>query len=233
MGKLATREGRPQKRLIGRSGRPPRQFAGEVDARILDAARRVFLERGLAGASIDEIAALARAGKPSIYARFADKEALFGAVVLNNCATAIERFGSNVPAGATMGDRLASLGAMVLHWMLAGDTLDLMRMSISEARRFPDLASNVHHMARQRGEETVAHLLSEAARSDALGALPAFAPEQMATTARFFVDVVVFPLMIRGLFGEKRESLRAEIEPHVARSVVFFLAACQHNGVVR
>jgi AcrR family transcriptional regulator len=231
MGKLATRERRPQKRPIGRSGRPPRQFAGEVDARILDAARRVFLERGLAGASIDEIAALARAGKPSIYSRFADKEALFGAVVLNNCATAIERFGSNVPSGATMGDRLASLGSMVLHWMLSGDTLDLMRISISEARRFPDLASNVHHMARQRGEETVAHLLSEAARSDALGALPAFAPERLATTARFFVDVVIFPLMTRGLFGEKRESLRAEIEPHVARSVAFFLAACLHGGV--
>jgi AcrR family transcriptional regulator len=230
MGKIATRERRPQKRPIGRSGRPPRQLAGEVDARILDAARRVFLERGLAGASIDEIATLARAGKPSIYARFADKEALFGAVVLDNCATAIERFGSNVPGGATMGDRLTSLGSMVLRWMLSGDTLDLMRISISEARRFPDLASNVHHMARQRGEETVAHLLSEAAQSDALGALPAFAPERLATTARFFVDVVIFPLMIRGLFGEKRESLRAEIESHVARSVALFLAACRHDS---
>jgi AcrR family transcriptional regulator len=36
----------------------------------LDAARRVFLERGLAGASIDEIAKLACAGKPTIYAGF-------------------------------------------------------------------------------------------------------------------------------------------------------------------
>jgi hypothetical protein len=32
--------------------------AGEVDKRILDAARRVFLERGLAGANIEEIAGL-------------------------------------------------------------------------------------------------------------------------------------------------------------------------------
>ena len=41
--------------LAVRAGRPSREFAGEVDQRILDAARRVFLERGLAGASIDEI----------------------------------------------------------------------------------------------------------------------------------------------------------------------------------
>ncbi len=35
---------------------PARERSGEVEARILDAARQVFLERGLAGASVDEIA---------------------------------------------------------------------------------------------------------------------------------------------------------------------------------
>jgi AcrR family transcriptional regulator len=227
------RKRRPQKRPAGRSGRPPREFAGEVDARILEAARRVFLEHGLAGASIDEIAALARAGKPSIYARFASKEALFGAVVLNNVAVAIERFGSIAPSGATIDERLADVGARILHWILSSQTIDLMRVAISEARRLPELANNVQHMARQRGEEAVGRLLSEAAQSDPRGAVPAFAPEQLATTARFFIDSVVFPLIIRGLFGQKLEALEAEIGPHVARTVAFFLAACQHDGAIR
>ena len=74
-----------------RIGRPPQELAGEVDARILDAARRVFLERGLDGASIDEIAEAARAGKPTIYARFPGKEALFTAVVMRNVAANIAR----------------------------------------------------------------------------------------------------------------------------------------------
>jgi AcrR family transcriptional regulator len=221
---------RPHKRPAGRSGRPPRELAGEVDARILDAARQVFLEHGLAGASIDEIAVRARAGKPSIYARFTSKEALFGAVVLNNVAVAVERFGNIVPAGATIDERLANLGATILHWILSSRTIDLMRVAISEARRFPDLANNVHHMARQRGEEAVGRLLGEVAQSDPLGAVPAFAPGRLTTTARFFVDLVVFPLIIRGLFGENLEALEAEIEPHVARTVAFFLAACQHSG---
>jgi hypothetical protein len=86
-------------------------------------------------------------------------------------------------------------------------------------------------MARQRGEEAVGRLLSEAAQSDLLGVVPAFAPERRARTAGFFIDLVVFPLIIRALFGEERESLRAEVEPHVARSVAFFLAACRHGGV--
>jgi AcrR family transcriptional regulator len=221
---------RSRKHPAPRSGRPPQKFAGEVEARILDAARRVFLERGLAGASIDEIAALARAGKPSIYARFAGKEALFEAVVMRSVAAAIERFGSHVPAGATIDERLAKVGATILHWVLTAN-IDLMRMAISEARRFPDLASDVHHMARQRGEEAVARLLSEAAQSDPLGVVPAFAPQRLATTARFFIDLVVFPLITRALFGEKLESLQSEIEPHVARTVAFFLAACRHSGV--
>lgn len=231
MGRLPGRE-RRSRQPAGRSGRPPRQLAGEVDARILEAARRVFLERGLAGASIDEIAALARAGKPSIYARFADKEALFGAVVLNNCAAAIERFESSVPSGATIDERLANAGTTILHWIWSSRTIDLMRVSISEAHRFPDLASNVHHMARQRSEEAVGRLLNEAAQSDPLRVVPAFAPERLATTAGFFIDLVVFPLIMRALFGEKLEALEAEIESHVARTVAFFLAACQHGSVV-
>ncbi len=41
------------KRAAVRFGRPPKELAGEVDARILDAARKIFLERGFEGASID------------------------------------------------------------------------------------------------------------------------------------------------------------------------------------
>jgi AcrR family transcriptional regulator len=231
MGRKPLPQKRVPKRPAVRSGRPPRQRAGEVEARILDAARRVFLGRGLAGASIDEIAGLARAGKPTISARFASKEALFTAVVMRNMATAAARFESYVPTGATLDERLAGVGAAILRWALAGDTVGLMRIGISEAGRLSDLASNIHRTARGRGEGIVAKLLAEAAQSDALGALPAFAPGRLATTASFFMDSVVMPIIVRALFGEKLKPLRAEIEPHVAYSVAFFLAACRHGGV--
>ena len=79
------------KRAAVRFGRPPKELAGEVDARILDAARKVFLERGFEGASIDEIAEVARSGKPTIYARFRDKRALFTAVVARDILARITR----------------------------------------------------------------------------------------------------------------------------------------------
>jgi AcrR family transcriptional regulator len=231
---MATGQGakrRATKLPAGRVGRPPREHAGEVDARILDAARRVFLEHGLAGASIDEIANVARAGKPTIYARFPGKEALFAAVVMSNVAATAARFEGHVPTGSTLDERLAKLGAALMHWVLAGDTVAVMRVGISEARRLPDLAINVHLAARRRSEEIVGKLLAEAAQSDTHGALPAFAAGRLATTAKFFIDLVVWPIVVRALFGERLKDLRAEVEPDVARGVAFFLAACRSGGV--
>jgi AcrR family transcriptional regulator len=212
-------------------GRPPRELAGEVETRILDAARRVFLERGLAGSSVDEIAALARAGKPTIYARFPNKQTLFTAVVMRNVAAIAGRFASHMPTGVTIEERLASVGATVLHWVLASDAVGLLRLAIAEASHFPELARSVHLAARERGTEAVAGVLGELARSDELAALPAFAPEHLPTTTRFFLDLVLLPLLMRALAGEKLTVLWSEIEPHVARSVAFFLAACRHGGV--
>jgi len=231
MGRIAGIRKRHSKRTAVRSGRPPRERAGEVEIRILDAAHRVFLERGLAGASMEEIAGLARSGKPTIYARFPSKEELFAAVMMRNVDANIVRFEGHVPIGATIEQRLASVGVTVLHWALASDTVGLMRLGISEARRFPDLASSVHRMVRERGTEAVARLLHQAAQSDELGTMPAFAPRRLAATTRFFLDLVLLPLLLRALFGEKPKLLHTEIGPHVARSVAFFLAACRHSGV--
>ena len=230
MGMAATAEKSRGKRRVVRTGRPPRELAGEVESRILDAARRVFLERGLAGASMDEIAGLASAGKPTIYARFPSKEALFTAVVMRSVAANIARFEHHTPTGATVERRLESMAVIFLQWGLVSDAVRLMRVAIAEAPRFPDLASSVYAMARERGAQTVGRLLADAAQqSDELGASPAFAPKRLTTTTRFFQDLVLFPLLLRALFGEKLKQLCAEIEPHVARSVAFFLAACRHD----
>jgi AcrR family transcriptional regulator len=231
MGRIPATEKHARAGRAVRIGRPPRELAGEVDTRILDAARRAFLERGLAGTSVDEIAGLARAGKPTIYARFPSKEELFTAVMMRNVAANVARFEDHMPTGATIDERLASVGITVLRWALDSDTVGLMRLAIAEAGRFPDLASGVRRMARERGVEAVARVLSEAAQSDELGTLPAFAPERLATTTELFLDLLALPLLMRALVGEKLKPLQAEVGPHVARSVAFFLAACRHGGV--
>jgi AcrR family transcriptional regulator len=217
-------------RAAVRFGRPPKKLAGVVEERILDGARKVFLERGFEGASIDEIAAVARSGKPTIYARYADKEALFTAVVMKTVAANVAHFEAYTPTGATIEQRLESVAVTVLEWILLSDSIGLMRVAIAEAPRFPDLASSVYAMTRERGGQAVARLLAEAAQSDGLAALPAFAPEHVATTTQLFQDLVILPLAMRALFGEKLKQLRAEIEPHAKRSIALFLAARRYVG---
>src|SRR6476659_8434301 len=126
MGKASAR------RAVVRFGRPPKELAGEVEERILDAARKVFLERGFEGASIEEIAEAARSGKPTIYARFPGKEALFTAVVMQSVAANSARIQANTPTGATIDERLEDLGAAILQWILVNDVVGLMRVAIAE-----------------------------------------------------------------------------------------------------
>jgi AcrR family transcriptional regulator len=223
---------RPGRRNVVGPGRPRREFAGEVEERILEAASKVFLDRGFNGASIDEIAVVAHAGKPTIYTRFPGKEALFSAVVAQKIRQT-SRFESPAATGSSSEERLRSLAIALIERALTSEAVGLVRVAVAESRRFPDLSSRVGRMARESGDETVAKLLGELARSDEMAALPAFTPDHLAATARRFTEVVVLPIVMRALFGEGADTLRAYIAPHVSESVAFFLAACRATPVAR
>jgi AcrR family transcriptional regulator len=208
-----------------RSGRPPREHAGRVEERILDAAGRVFLEHGFQGASVDEIAEAASAGKPTIYARFPSKQALFTAVVERLVRQNTSHYALSC-AGDSIEERLDALASIILTRLLTPEAIGLIRVAVAEARRFPDLATSVSCMGRQRQIEAVAGVFGELAATDAIGVSPAFAHDRLTETARRFLDLAVLPMLMRALFGEDLAALSAEIEPHAARSVAFFLAAC-------
>ncbi|MFZ0572150.1 MAG: TetR/AcrR family transcriptional regulator [Rhodomicrobium sp.] len=213
----------PATRQNVRQGRPPREFAGEVEERILEAARKVFLDRGFEGASVDEIAETARAGKPTIYARYSNKQALFAATLMRHVADKHTRVASSLPSGSTFEERLVSIGVAVLRETLTSEGVGLTRLGIAEARNFPDLGNSICRIARERGAETIARLLGEAAEC------------RNATfsqnAARYFLDLIVLPLFMRALAGESIEALHAEIGRHVTERVAFFLAACRHGGI--
>src|SRR5271165_348035 len=114
---------RDPKQPRGRLGRPPKDLAGDVKGRILDAAQEVFLKRGFQSASIDEIAVMAPASKPTIYAHFPGKEALFSAVVAR-VINGLTNFRDYVPKGRTVQDKLTSLGTEIVERFIE-DTLDV------------------------------------------------------------------------------------------------------------
>ena len=68
-------------RVSGRSERAPNQLSPEREEALIDAAREVFVEKGVGDASIDLIASRARVNKVTIYRRYKNKYALFETVI--------------------------------------------------------------------------------------------------------------------------------------------------------
>lgn len=211
-----------------RTGRPPCERAGEVEERILDAATQVFLERGFDGASIDRIAEVAHAGKPSIYTRFLGKEPLFVAMV-DRWARRSALLESTA-TGATLEARLSALAVDILRQVLAPESVGMLRMIIAEARRFPDLATQFNRKVRAQGTATVARLVGGLADTDEARRLPAFAEERLAITARLFLDLVMMPMLVPMLFGETLAGLQIDVETHAARAVAFLMATWRREA---
>ena len=126
-------------------GRPRRHHAAGVPSRILDAAQELFLKKGYRNSSIDDIAELAPASKPTIYAHFPGKEALFAAVV-SRAMGGLSEFENFTPEGDTIEDKLFSLGSAIADDVIR-DSLGVMRATIAEAQRLPELSRSFHHTA--------------------------------------------------------------------------------------
>jgi AcrR family transcriptional regulator len=212
---------RPQIRL----GRPPKDLAGDVKARILEAAQRVFLKRGYQSASLDEIAQMAPASKPTIYAHFPGKEALFEAVVAR-VLDGLTNFEGFEPSGRTVQDKLASLGTEVVERFL-DETIGVTRVTIAEADRFPTLSRHVHEHGRDRAAAAVSHVLNEATHTLSRRPRGPFGPKRSVSTAQIFMDLVLLPMIMRALMGEGARELRGELPAFVRERVSFFLAACE------
>ncbi len=208
-----------------RPGRPPKDLAGDVEGRILDAAERVFLERGFQSASIDEIAARAPASKPTIYGHFAGKEALFAAVVARiiDGLTNLDRY---APEGRTVQDKLTSLGIALVERTVA-ESVGVFRATIAESQRFPDLSRRVHEAARNQGADAVSHLLNNATQMLSRAPSGPLGGKRSLATAQIFMDLILLPMLMRSLMGDEAKVLRKELPSFMRERVGFFLAACE------
>ena len=69
-------------------------------------------------------------------------------------------------------------------------------------------------------------LLGELAREEGIAGRGAFAPDRITDTARIFLDMVLFAMLIRRLLGEDAKALKKDLPAYVRQRVDFFLAAC-------
>lgn len=203
----------------GRGGRPPAGREGDVEARLLAAATKLFLERGYDGTSCDQVAVDARAGKASIYARYANKQALFSAVVNNMLARSFEQ--DDVAVEMPLRERLAAVGLSMLTDALHPDSVALLRLVVAELPRFGEGGLRGDQLVWQAGVRRVAKAIAlrEPGRVDAaIGA------------AERFIEVAVMPAVMRAMLGESTEQLMAAGTTRISDAIVFLSANGELDG---
>ena len=126
---------------VTRTGEPGR--SARKRAAILGAAHGLFLQRGYAGTSMDDVAARAEVSKQTVYKQFADKQRLFVEVITSDVGRDEATVEARMAAMPDSVDIAADLRAYA-RWHLADvmqpARLRLRRMLIGEAERFPELA---------------------------------------------------------------------------------------------
>jgi TetR/AcrR family transcriptional regulator, mexJK operon transcriptional repressor len=136
------------------TAQPRRRAARLASAPVIfEAASTLFLRNGYLGTSVDDIAALARVSKQTVYTHFADKEQLFAELVRGNISR-VDAFIESVTAGLgethALEDGLRAFARRHVHTVVQPEAVQLRRLMIGEAGRFPDLAREYYTRVPQR-----------------------------------------------------------------------------------
>ena len=127
---------------------PGRPYVGDADAvevrgrkadQLMRGARKVFMERGYEGASVDEIAKAAGASKATLYSYFPDKRQLFEAVVQAGCHRQGDMVLGRIDADEPIEVALRRISREFACFVLSPGALEMFRTCIAESGRFPEL----------------------------------------------------------------------------------------------
>src|SRR6516162_2938064 len=188
---------------------------------ILAAAKRAFLAAGFGAVSMDTIAREAGVSKATVYAHFAGKEELFGAVIERECEALNSRYFArfspdeldprDVPAS------LAILGRRFLELLLSPDGIALYRIIIAEVTRFPQLGEVFWRAGRERQRLQIEAFLKSAIASGTL----ALTDTRLA--AEQFIALIRGDVHLRHLLRLEADADRRGIGAAVEAAVATFM----------
>jgi AcrR family transcriptional regulator len=205
-------EGPPRRK--GRCALPERRQA------LLDAAREVFLEKGYANATIDEVVARAGGSKATVYSLFENKEGLFAALVAE-AAEELSALVKTYPFDGSIANSLRDFGQHYLEILTRPERLALFRLVLGECGRVPEVGDIFYRTGPQPIFQRIAELLRAAA---ARGQITISDAEGM---AHFFIDALRGHVHMQVLLNPTRRPTPKEIERHVDFVVENFLRACR------
>ncbi|HSV21567.1 MAG TPA: TetR/AcrR family transcriptional regulator [Xanthobacteraceae bacterium] len=201
----------------GPGGRPTRAEAERRHRSLLATAFKLFLEKGWDGVSVEEISRQSGVAKGFIYARYADKGALFVEAIERLMVDAMGTLHLAGPMPDDVEQGLYAFGRKMLDLVLQPEALAFHRQFIAEAGRFPELAKLF--LARNRVRDLIIEVLQTYADR---GAIEIGDPKL--TAEHFAILVVGIPRIMALLVGREPA---AEEECRLRAAVRLFLKGCR------
>jgi AcrR family transcriptional regulator len=138
---------------------------------IVTAAATVFLRKGYLGTSMDEVAALASVSKQTVYKHFAHKERLFAEIVaatVEEVSDPVHEIVLHLDESGDLESGLRDLARRQLAMVMQPRLLQLRRLVIGEAARFPELGRTFHERGPERTIDALAGVFEQLAHGGAL-----------------------------------------------------------------
>jgi TetR/AcrR family transcriptional regulator, mexJK operon transcriptional repressor len=186
---------------------------------ILAAAKRAFLAAGFGAVSMDAIAREAGVSKATVYAHFAGKEELFGAVIGRECERYFARVSVDELDPLDVRASLIVLGTRFLDLVLSPDGIALHRIILAEVTRLPVLGEVFWRAGPERQRLQIEAFLK---RASAAGSLE-LADARLA--AEQFVSLVRADTQLRHLLRLEAKADRCGVGAAVEAAVATFMRA--------
>jgi TetR/AcrR family transcriptional regulator, mexJK operon transcriptional repressor len=190
---------------------------------ILAAARTVFLRKGYGGTSMDEVAALAAVSKQTVYKHFADKERLFTAIITGDI-DATEALTHDMLAALPDTDDLEhdlrEFARRHIAEVAQPHLIQLRRIIIAEAERFPALARAWYTGGPERAHATLANLFEALAKRGLLRV-----PDPLLAAQHFNWLILSIPLNKAMFYGPDTGFTAKDLVHLADEGVRVFLAA--------
>jgi AcrR family transcriptional regulator len=126
---------------------------------IVEAAERLFLERGFGAVSMDELAEAAGVARRTLYNQFASKEEIFREMLLRVSGQLEGAFPPGIETQGSVEDVLRVIARMILELHKRTEYLGFLRMVVADSRQFPWIAEEFAAVMEPQTERLVRYLV--------------------------------------------------------------------------
>jgi len=186
---------------------------------ILQVAGDLFVRQGFRKVSIDQIAAAVPISKPTLYAHFKDKRALYSAVIESRCTRLVGQMQSTIESGRSVAAVLTDIGYEFLLIVLSDPAINMHRTLTAEVAEFPDIGKLFYQSGPKQTHVFLRKYLAEMHKAKKLKVANAD------LSADMFLSMIKGYAHLQLLLGVRKPLTKPQMRQRVDYAVSLFMKA--------